>query len=76
MNSDKIKMLLTIGTEAEDIVHGKCKILLVEAEDRKQEATTSAEYSYWEGYGEAVAELYKLTYNISFARKDLENNNV
>ena len=87
MNNDKIKALLATGVQAEDIMHGQLKIDMVEAEQEFAEAQQieedndysdameSMERKYWEGYTDALATVYKLTYDISFARAELEKEN-
>lgn len=82
MNNDKIKALLATGVQAEDIMHGQLKIDMLEAEEQLNAAVEAEEYSgeamdsmertYAEGYLEALTMIYKLTYDISFARKELE----
>mgnify|MGYP003337722237 CR=1 FL=1 len=79
MNNDKIKALLAKNIYAEDIISGQLKIDLVEAEQDFEEksqiekdhdysdAMESMERKYMEGYLDAIAYMYKLTYDISFA---------
>ena len=84
MNNDKIKALLATGVQAEDIMHGQLKIDMVEAEqnylDKKQieedndysDAMESMERAYEEGFLDALGMVYQYTYDISFARAELE----
>lgn len=49
-----------------DILHGELKVLLAAAE----ELTASPEYVA--GYGEALAHVYRLTYDLGFAIQDFK----
>ena len=69
------------GMDGADIMHGHLKTLMVEAEtqlalaqeaeDESEEAMDSMERRYWEGVSEAYEELYALTYDIAFAKGEL-----
>jgi hypothetical protein len=60
-----------------DIMHGHLKVLMLQAEqelinaqaleDETEEAMDSMERKYWEGQCDALAHLYSLTYDLSFA---------
>jgi hypothetical protein len=60
-----------------DIMHGHLKVLMLEAEqelaeaqrieNETEEAMDSMERKYWEGQCDALAGLYSLTYDLSFA---------
>jgi hypothetical protein len=73
------------GSNGLDIMHGHLKVLLLEAEeqlelaqqaeDESEEAMDSMERKYWEGQVEALAYLYGLTYQLSFAIADKEGSN-
>ena len=85
MNNDKIKALLAMGSHGEDIIHSQLKIDMLEAEqdylDKKQieedhdysDAMESMERTYAEGFLDALTYIYKLTYDISFARGEMTN---
>ena len=87
IQSDKIKALLAMGTHAEDILHGQLKIDMVEAEQDLEEKSTieqengysdameSMERTYAEGFMDALSMVYRYTYDISFARAELEKEN-
>ena len=70
-----------LGMDGADIMHGHLKTLILEAEtqlsyaqeaeEESGEAMDSMERKYWEGVCEAYGELYELTYDIAFAKKDL-----
>jgi hypothetical protein len=66
-----------LGISGIDIMHGELKILMLVAEqelanaqaieDETEEAMDSMERKYWEGVLDAYTELYKMTYDLSFA---------
>lgn len=72
------------GSTGLDIMHGELKVLLLEAERELEEAQRieedngysdameSMERKYWEGQCDALAYLYGLTYQLSFAIMDKE----
>ncbi len=72
------------GSSGLDIMHGHLKVLLLEAEQELEEAQRveqedgysdamqSMERKYWEGQCDALAYLYGLTYQLSFAIGDQE----
>ena len=65
------------GSSGIDIMHGHLKFLMLQAEqeleeaqrieDETEEAMDSMERKYWEGQLDALAHLYSLTYDLSFA---------
>ena len=66
-----------MGSSGLDIIHGHLKVLMLQAEqelteaqrveDESEEAMDSMERKYWEGQVDALANLYSLTYDLSFA---------
>jgi hypothetical protein len=68
-----------LGVSGLDIMHGHLKVLLAEASDELQmaqeieeendysDAMESMERKYWEGQVDALAHVYALTYQLSFA---------
>lgn len=74
------------GVSGLDILHGHLKVLMLEAEDElrmaqeKEEendysdAMESMERKYWEGQTDALANIYSLTYTLSFAIAEREEN--
>ena len=68
-----------------DIIHAELKNLMLiaeqeltlaqETEDESGEAMDSMERKYWEGVLDTYGELYKLTYDLSFAIADKEKSN-
>lgn len=67
------------GISGIDVMHGHLKVLMLEAEQELTEAQRieeendfsdameSMERKYWEGQVDALANLYSLTYDLSFA---------
>ena len=55
-----------------DLVHGELKNLILEAEE-KIDSVDSDFTQYYEGQLDAYAKVYKLIYDIIFAREDLDN---
>ena len=72
-----LQKLVNTGISGIDIMHGHLKVLMLEAEGEltlakqyeadSEEAMDSMERRYWEGQCDALAHLYSLTYDISFA---------
>ena len=72
-----LQRMVNAGCSGLDIMHGELKNLMYIAEqdlaeaqareDETEEAIDSMERTYAEGYLEALANLYKLTYDLSFA---------
>ncbi|NCV44857.1 MAG: hypothetical protein EBX09_07835 [Actinobacteria bacterium] len=68
---------IDLGSSGLDVMHGHLKVLMAEAEDEllvaqereaeSEEAMDSMERRYWEGQIDALAYLYSLTYQLSFA---------
>ena len=83
MNSTELpphlQKLIDMGESGTDILHGELKNWMYEAEKEYEEAQRieeendysdameSMERKYWEGQVEALAYLYGLTYQLSFA---------
>lgn len=74
------------GINPLDIMHGHLKTLMYQAEeqlafaqleeDKSGEAMDSMERRFWEGVLEAYGELYALTYALSFAIQERNQNAV
>jgi len=73
----RIQRLVDTGLSGTDILHGELKNMMYEAEQRylplAEKADSDEEYEdtierlMLEGYLDALAEVYTLTYNLSFA---------
>jgi hypothetical protein len=82
-----LQRLVDAGVSGLDIMHGHLKILMLEAdamlteamrveeEDDYSDAMQSMERKYWEGQNDALAHLYRLTYDLSFAIAGMEKPN-
>ena len=82
-NSEKLEphlqRMVDHGVNGLDIMHGELKNLMLMADSQLEEAQRieeendyddameSMERKYWEGQCDALAHLYKLTYDLSFA---------
>ena len=74
-----LQRLVNAGVSGLDIMHGELKNLMLEAEQELLEAQRieedndysdameSMERKYWEGQCDALAHVYALTYQLSFA---------
>ena len=72
-----LQRMVNAGVTGLDIMHGELKNLMLMAEgrlaeaqaleDETEEAMDSMERKYWEGVSDTYEELYKLTYDLSFA---------
>ena len=79
-----LQMQIDNGSSALDVMHGHLKTLMLEAEqelisaqeqeDETEEAIDSMERKYWEGQCDALAHLYALTYQLSFAIAERDKN--
>jgi hypothetical protein len=82
MLPDYLKNAINAGASGLDVMHGHLKTLMLEAEqeladaqaveDETQEAMDSMQRTYAEGYLDALAAVYSLTYDLSFAVADKE----
>jgi hypothetical protein len=82
---ESIQRAVDLGIPGIDIMHGELKIMMLTAEqelanaqaveDETEEAMDSMERKYWEGVCDAYTELYRMTYDISFAISDKEAKN-
>jgi hypothetical protein len=80
-----LQKMVIHGMDGADIMHGHLKLLMaeaevqlgmaIEAEEESEEAMDSMERRYWEGVMETYGELYALTYDIAFAKAELEKSN-
>ncbi len=82
-----LQRMVDAGVDGLDIMHGHLKILMLEAdaqyteaqrieeENDYSDAMESMERKYWEGQCDALAHLYKLTYDLSFAIADMRKPN-
>ena len=81
-----LQRMVNAGVSGLDIMHGELKNLMLIAEEQlawavavekeTEEAMDSMERKYWEGVLETYGELYKLTYDLSFAIGEKEGQKV
>ena len=81
-----LQRMVNAGGTGLDIMHGELKNLMYiaeqelthaqEVEDETEEAIDSMERKYWEGVLDTYGQLYKLTYDLSFAIDEKEKQNV
>jgi hypothetical protein len=82
--NERLQKLVNLGVPGIDIIHGELKVLMLEAEqelvlaqeheEETGEAMDSMERKYWEGQLDALAHVYSLTYDISFAEGLIKEN--
>jgi hypothetical protein len=68
--SARHQMLVNQDVSGLDIIHGELKNWMYENEQLELEATDEYLKEYLKGYGDALQEVYKLTYQLSFAIGD------
>jgi hypothetical protein len=81
---DNLQKAVDAGISGLDIMHGELKWLMKEAEEQLElaqeaenktgEAMDSMDRKYWEGQLDALSHLYSLTYQLSFAISEREEN--
>ena len=79
-----LQRMVNAGVSGLDIMHGELKNLMLIAEqelaeaqareDETEEAMDSMDRTRCEGYLDALADLYKLTYDLSFAIGEKNDN--
>ena len=77
---ERIQKMVDMKISGLDIMHGELKNLMLEAdnqlamaqdaENQSGEAMDSMDRTYWEGQMDALSYLYSLTYQLSFAIMD------
>jgi hypothetical protein len=81
---ESIQRAVDLGISGIDIMHGELKIMMlvaeqelalaIEAEELSEEAMDSMERTRCEGVLDTLVELYRLTYDISFAIGEKNDN--
>jgi hypothetical protein len=66
----RLQKLIDIGESGTDILHGELKNLMLEAETKLERCDQDDEREWLDGYMEALTDIYKLTYDLSFAIAD------
>ena len=84
---ERIQKMVDMKISGLDIMHGELKSLLLEATNELEEAQRieedndysdameSIERSYAEGFLDGLSYAYRFTYDVSFARGELEKEN-
>jgi hypothetical protein len=82
--TDNIQKAIELGSSGLDIMHGELKWLMLEAqeqlelaqeaEDKSGEAMDSMDRTYWQGQLDALSHLYELSYDLSFAIAERNEN--
>jgi hypothetical protein len=66
----RLQRLVDIGESGTDILHGELKNRMLEAETKLERCDQDDEREWLDGYMEALTDIYKLTYDLSFAIGD------
>ena len=82
--TDNVQKAIELGSSGLDIMHGELKWLMLEAqeqlelaqeaEDKSGEAMDSMDRTYWQGQLDALSHLYELSYDLSFAIAERDEN--
>ena len=82
--TDNVQKAIELGSSGLDIMHGELKWLMKEAEeqlelaqeaeDKSGEAMDSMDRTYWQGQLDALSHMYELTYQLSFAIAERDEN--
>jgi hypothetical protein len=67
---NRLQRLVDIGESGTDILHGELKNLMLEAEIKLERCDQDDEREWLDGYMQALTDIYKLTYDLSFAIAD------
>jgi hypothetical protein len=71
----RLQKLVDLGESGTDILHGELKNLMLEAETKLERCDQADEREWLDGYMQALTDVYKLTYDLSFAISDRRKNN-
>jgi len=84
MNKQRMLKAIQHGSSGLDVIHGQLKDMMLQAEDdnfaigkmkdwkRALGHEISSRRAWLEGYREALANVYRLTYEVSFLERDVE----
>jgi len=85
MDKARMRKAIQHGSSGLDVVHGQLKNMMLDAESEDFSIGTRQEWkralgylgilsrrSWQEGYREALANVYRLTYEVSFLERDVE----
>jgi hypothetical protein len=66
----RLQLAVDMGVSGTDILHGELKNRMLEAETKLERCDQDDEREWLDGYMEALTDIYKLTYDLSFAIAD------
>jgi hypothetical protein len=66
----RLQLAVNMGVSGTDILHGELKNRMLEAETKLERCDQDDEREWLDGYMEALTDIYKLTYDLSFAISD------
>jgi hypothetical protein len=66
----RLQKLIDLGESGTNILHGELKNLMLDTENRLSAIEDGPAKDYLEGVLDAYVEVYKLTYDLSFAIAD------
>jgi hypothetical protein len=66
----RLQVAVDMGVSGTDILHGELKNRMLEAETKLERCDQDDEREWLDGYMEALTDIYKLTYDLSFAISD------
>jgi hypothetical protein len=66
----RLQRLVDLGESGTDILHGELKNRMLEAETKLERCDQDDEREWLDGYMQALTDVYKLTYDLSFAISD------
>jgi hypothetical protein len=72
---ERLQKLVDMGESGTDIMHGELKNLMYDTQTRLSGIEDGPARDYLEGVLDAYVEVYKLTYDLSFAIADKEKTN-
>jgi hypothetical protein len=72
---ERLQLAVDMRVSGLDIIHGDLKNRMLEAENKLERCSHSDEREWLDGYMQALTDIYKLTYDLSFAIADKEKTN-
>jgi hypothetical protein len=73
--NDRLQLAVDMRVSGLDIIHGDLKNRMLEAETKLERCDQDDEREWLDGYMQALTDIYKLTYDLSFAIADKEKTN-
>jgi hypothetical protein len=68
----RLQLAVDMRISGLDIIHGDLKNRMLEAETKLERCDQADEREWLDGYMQALTDIYKLTYDLSFAIADKE----